>query len=262
MEFLAPAPLQWLALCAAFWVAVFGFLQRAPEGVDRLRLPIGLALGAGFAHVGWSALHVASLWQKPWALADLGAGFSVLFVPLGLLASAPWRAEPDRRDAYLGAALGCLPLAQAVARLGCLVAGCCWGTPTDLPWGVRPPGELTSRHPVPVYELAGLLALQLCLRSVRRERAAGPVLAGLGSLRLVLEPWRATPPLGPPLVSPSALAAVWLLVGWTLYCVSSRRTGSFDTRCRCSAGCVDCRGARASGLSRGAVRTLQLPPSS
>jgi prolipoprotein diacylglyceryltransferase len=30
-----------------------------------------------------------------------------------------------------------LPLAMAISRIGCLMAGCCFGTPTHLPWGIR-----------------------------------------------------------------------------------------------------------------------------
>lgn len=38
---------------------------------------------------------------------------------------------------------------HALARVGCLLHGCCYGTPTDLPWGV----EIGSvvRHPTPFY---------------------------------------------------------------------------------------------------------------
>ena len=30
-----------------------------------------------------------------------------------------------------------LPLSMAISRIGCLMAGCCFGTPTNLPWGIR-----------------------------------------------------------------------------------------------------------------------------
>jgi phosphatidylglycerol:prolipoprotein diacylglycerol transferase len=63
----------------------------------------------------------------------------------------------------------------AVGRLGCFVAGCCYGIPTKLPWGVVFPehGGL-PRHPTQLYESAfhafaalGLYQLQ------RRERFRG-----------------------------------------------------------------------------------------
>ncbi len=50
------------------------------------------------------------------------------------------------------------PVAAAVAvgRLGCFRAGCCFGTPTVLPWGVAfplaPDGGTLARHPTQLYE--------------------------------------------------------------------------------------------------------------
>ncbi|MBN2270609.1 MAG: prolipoprotein diacylglyceryl transferase [Sedimentisphaerales bacterium] len=44
---------------------------------------------------------------------------------------------PIRR--YLDALAVGLLLALAFGRLGCFLNGCCWGRPTDLPWGVRFP---------------------------------------------------------------------------------------------------------------------------
>lgn len=50
-----------------------------------------------------------------------------------------------------------LPLAQAIGRWGCFFAGCCHGSPTDLPWAlVFPAVPICSGgvriHPWPVYE--------------------------------------------------------------------------------------------------------------
>src|SRR5205085_2379851 len=50
-----------------------------------------------------------------------------------------------------------VPVAVAVGigRLGCFVAGCCYGTPTDLPWGVVfPDVDHLARHPTQLYEAA------------------------------------------------------------------------------------------------------------
>jgi len=58
----------------------------------------------------------------------------------------------------------------AVGRLGCLYAGCCYGTPTDLPWGVtftNTAGEL-PRHPTQLYEFlfhaSAAIFLYVCWR--------------------------------------------------------------------------------------------------
>ena len=49
-------------------------------------------------------------------------------------------------------------VAEAIGRLACFEAGCCYGTPTSLPWGVvfasvlDAPG--VARHPVQLSEAA------------------------------------------------------------------------------------------------------------
>jgi phosphatidylglycerol---prolipoprotein diacylglyceryl transferase len=63
----------------------------------------------------------------------------------------PWRLTLD------ALAVG-LPLGQFFGRLGCFMAGCCWGSPTDLPWAVvfnNPDSLCPLRdplHPAQLYE--------------------------------------------------------------------------------------------------------------
>lgn len=55
-------------------------------------------------------------------------------------------------DAYApGVALG-----QAFGRQGCFSAGCCWGKPTDLPWGVHFTQAGHEYTGVPIYTADGL----------------------------------------------------------------------------------------------------------
>ncbi len=61
------------------------------------------------------------------------------------------------------------PVAAAVAvgRLACFSAGCCHGTPTDLPWGVDF-GDGVMRHPTQIYEFlfhAGCTVILLILQA-------------------------------------------------------------------------------------------------
>jgi len=58
-------------------------------------------------------------------------------------------------------------VAVGIGRLACFVGGCCFGTPTSLPWGCRFPtaGDDLLRHPTQLYEagfhfaMAGLLVI-------------------------------------------------------------------------------------------------------
>lgn len=44
-----------------------------------------------------------------------------------------------------------LALGYGIARVGCFAAGCCYGAPTDLPWGVLFPGHDHAVHPTQLY---------------------------------------------------------------------------------------------------------------
>ncbi|MFA6088408.1 MAG: prolipoprotein diacylglyceryl transferase family protein [Candidatus Woesearchaeota archaeon] len=44
-----------------------------------------------------------------------------------------------------------IALGVAIGRIGCFFAGCCYGTPTTLPWGVDF-GDGLLRHPTQIYE--------------------------------------------------------------------------------------------------------------
>ena len=56
-----------------------------------------------------------------------------------------------------------LTLGHALGRVGCFLAGCCYGTSCDLPWAIHLHGQ--DRHPVQLYEAFSLLLLFLILRS-------------------------------------------------------------------------------------------------
>jgi phosphatidylglycerol:prolipoprotein diacylglycerol transferase len=75
----------------------------------------------------------------------------------------------------------CLALAQGIGRWGCFFAGCCYGKPTDLPWGMVFPAvplcaNGTPIHPWPIYESLGDFAIFGALLFLfRRRRFPGQV---------------------------------------------------------------------------------------
>lgn len=79
-----------------------------------------------------------------------------------------------------------IALGQAIGRQGCFAAGCCWGKPTSLPWGVQFTElghEITGvplgvhLHPTQLYESFATLALFLFLLWLhRRKRFSGQVI--------------------------------------------------------------------------------------
>lgn len=98
-----------------------------------------------------------------------------------------------------------LALGQAIGRLGCFAAGCCYGEACDLPWAVTFTNPLAYRltgvtlgaplHPTQIYHaLADLLILAVAARLLPRRRFPGQVfwvyLLLYAVLRFVVESFR------------------------------------------------------------------------
>lgn len=197
------------ALWGAFWTAVLSF-RWSERGSDApARFLLGLVLGAGLAHLGWWLLHLPQVREHPSSVLDVSRGFTVLAVPVGLLLTAPWRGSLGDRISYLARALRSLPLALAVAKLGCLAAGCCHGVAMgSLARAMLPMGPL---HPAALYEILGFLALHAALGRVPQPHVPAAFALGFGAIRLAVEPLRAAPPLGEPVIPAAVLAAMWLV---------------------------------------------------
>ena len=85
-----------------------------------------------------------------------------------------------------------IALGNAIGRQGCFAAGCCWGKPTTLPWGVQfteagskvtgvpvvdASGAPLHLHPTQLYESFGaLLIFFFLLWLYRRKRFSGQVI--------------------------------------------------------------------------------------
>lgn len=84
-----------------------------------------------------------------------------------------------RRERLLGVAdlaVSALPLGHAIGRVGCFLNGCCYGSPSCVPWAVHVEGAM--RHPVQLYEAAANLAIYLVLLALQlRKPRPGAVLA-------------------------------------------------------------------------------------
>jgi len=90
-----------------------------------------------------------------------------------------------------------IALGYGIARIGCLLNGCCYGGPTDLPWALRftdyHTGQLTSpSHPTQVYStLAGWGLFAVLVAFGRRSRLPGAVfllyLMGYSVIRFLME---------------------------------------------------------------------------
>jgi hypothetical protein len=184
------AALQLAAWCAAFWLALALHARSGADARARARFALGLFAGALLARAGHSLV-----WGEVGRMLEPAAAFSVFFLPLGVLALAPH-----------SAALASLPLPLALARLGCLAAGCCRGA---------------AGEPLPVFESAGWVALHLGLARTGPDRVTERFAVGFGFLRLAQAPWR-PPAAATALATPELVALLWVTAG-ALLCARRRQ---------------------------------------
>jgi phosphatidylglycerol:prolipoprotein diacylglycerol transferase len=122
------------------------------------------------------------------------------------------RLLPASVPAVLDLHVRAMPMAIAIGRLGCLLAGCCFGLPTSVPWGLRfapgshayvaqqqagllAPGahESLAVHPWPLYDALGALGIACWLRRRHWRREGSETLMVVGlylANRAVLEFFR------------------------------------------------------------------------
>lgn len=113
----------------------------------------------------------ADFWR---AAVSFSQGFSVMGAFIGVLAGIWWAARAAKAPlaSVLDYVCAAAPLWHAFGRLGCFMAGCCYGRPTDVPWAVRFTAPLSMIepalrgvpvHPTELYEAAGDAALAALL---------------------------------------------------------------------------------------------------
>ncbi len=183
---IGPITIYWYGImfALAFVVAVLHWNrlarrdQRAPDiGVDlALWLLIGGIVGARIAYVISDFDHFR---QAPLEILRIDQGGLIYYcgligASLALILCSRRRREPLWSLADF--AVTALPIGHALGRFGCFLNGCCFGTETDLAWGVFLHGAV--RHPTPLYETAfnGLLYVVL-LGAYFRKRRDGTVFA-------------------------------------------------------------------------------------
>jgi len=170
-----------LAYLSALW---FLFNRARREGISRERISrlglwvvVGAILGAKALMIFRSLPFYLENPSKLWSLGTLQSGGDFYGGFIGALAATfifffRYKDVPRWKVADLcGPAIA---LGQGIGRIGCFMAGCCYGCPTDLPWSVTfndPAAEEIvgtplhiALHPVQLYESALCLMLFLFLR--------------------------------------------------------------------------------------------------
>lgn len=76
-----------------------------------------------------------------------------------------------------------LLICQAFVRVGCFAHGCCYGKPTNLPWGCFFRDKSTLRHPTQIYEICYIILIFIVMRHVYRK-GVPPAVTFLGCMCL------------------------------------------------------------------------------
>lgn len=146
----------------------------------------GLAIGFLGARLVFVITRFSYFMENPIDIFKVWEGGLVFYG--GPLATVPfiiWFARKHRLPLWktLDAVVPGLVIAHAFGRLGCLAAGCCYGKPTEAPWGIRLNSELVDPllrgvplHPTQIYESLSLFILFIGLLAVfKRRRFEGQV---------------------------------------------------------------------------------------
>lgn len=120
-----------------------------------------------------------------------------------------------------------IALGHVVGRLGCFAAGCCYGTPTALPWGVTFTNPLAAEnvgtplgvalHPTQLYEAGAELIILVLLLATERSGRQFPgrtfwlYMLMYGVTRFIIEFYRGDPRGAVGVLSTSQLISVILV---------------------------------------------------
>ena len=172
------------ALAIVLGVGAGGWLAARRAAEPALAL-VAVAAVAVVALVGAHALFALVHGAAPGGLASTG-GIAGGLATTWVVARLARRPAAALFDALAPAGL----LALAIGRVGCFLAGCCYGRPTTLPWGVVFADVGPSpRHPLQLYSAAADLALVALLpaRASVPGLVACRALVGFGIVRAALE---------------------------------------------------------------------------
>ena len=194
-----------LAFLAGLWTATLRARREKIPGEKIadvvLWLLVGSVIGARFT-------YVTTYWKDEFAGQPLSEIFMIQHGGLvyyggfigAVIASViylRWKKMPLWKTADVLAPS--IALGNVFGRIGCLLNGCCYGRPTDLPWGIRFPADHPTGgvpvHPTEIYDALDNFILYLLLAWLfRRKKFDGQVFAtyliGYAITRCIMEYFR------------------------------------------------------------------------
>lgn len=192
---------------------LYAYLNHKTLGMDRKNVISTFIIAYLAGLIGWRVIYL--LWlsfriEEPdkfikfmWGNSLIGiftlGGFASLFFLKSKKMEGIWKF-------YDGLTIPLVLLFVFIKLCGCLPNGCCFGTPTSLPWGIKYPsysypakilGDVPL-HPAPLYDALGGILLAMLLSFVKnRKRFDGEIclwlVLGFGIIKFFLEFYRYNP---------------------------------------------------------------------
>ncbi len=157
------------------------------EGIDPKQYEDVAIWGLLFGLLGAKFLYILTrlneIFRNPDVITNyITSGFVFYGAPLAVIPYLILARKKYKFSAlkYLDIFLVVLPLGHSIGRIGCFLAGCCYGKPTSLPWGVVFHSELQDPslynlhlHPVQLYESFLLFCLFIFLYKIYKRKSFG-----------------------------------------------------------------------------------------
>lgn len=193
-------------------LGVLVFLWRAPKNkiarryLTHEQLVTLITTGIIVGIIGGRLLHVLSDLSAYERMIDVfkiwEGGFSILGTVIAIALFMPWYLYTHKIPILpiLDLTTIYAPLVQSISRIGCFLAGCCYGRPTTMPWGVAPWAVTVDDqliHPTQLYSSLMLLVIFCVIRFVifPRTHYMGVItswyLLLIGLERFMVDFWRA-----------------------------------------------------------------------
>lgn len=170
-------PTYYLVICVVVALCLFWISKRSHQKKLNAQLSLDLSLLIMvFGFIGGRLFHVfyesLSYYQENYMRIFYFWDGGFVFYGGALLSGAAgiiylYFKAHDQLEKYLDLLAPVLALGYGLGRVGCFLAGCCYGRACDLPWAV------SGKHPAQLYAVLWELGVVLTLLGLEKARSEG-----------------------------------------------------------------------------------------
>lgn len=172
-----PISIQWYGLMIFVGLIIFVYAilkdSRRKLLISTEQVFDCISIGTVAAIVGGRILFLCTNWSDIHSLYDIvsvwDGGLSLLGGVIGVALVVPlyMRAKNLKIFELMDIGMMYMPLLQSISRLGCFMAGCCYGSPSSACWAVRHDNMFI--HPAQLYSALLLFLIYIILLLARKK---------------------------------------------------------------------------------------------